>query len=563
MAKKEMETPENNAQQHYGFQASIEGRLRFERLLSELSTAFIRLSGREVDNKIQYGLKKVVEFLDIDASSIAELTPDGQGYHITHYYRTPGYPTPPIRSSELVPWYTERLLKGKIFVLERLPDDLPDDVPSEHVHLMKYVKAHLAIPLKVGEYKLGMIGFSSFRKKYLWPNELIQRLRVIGEIFANALERKRAEETLKRSEEQLRLMANSLPALISYVDQNQCFQFTNNAYNIMYGLSPGEANGRSLKEVLGNRIYMPIKDYIEQALSGKEVSYETQIPCDDGSVRQIEVSYVPHIDATGKVIGIFALEHDVTDRKKAELDAQRHRDELAHVARVATLDEIAASLAHELNQPLAAIMSNAQAAQRFLNMNNPDIDEVREVLTDIINDDRRASEIIRRLRVMVKKGEHQESLFNINDIIQEIMKLIHSDANQRRISISQNLSSDLPNIFGDRIQVQQVVLNLILNGFTAMHQVEEGDKKLTISTSKSSPDMITVSVKDSGIGMDEKIMEKMFDAFFTTRPEGLGMGLSISRSILEAHAGKIWAEPNSDCGTTFHFSLPTQQENVK
>ncbi len=240
------------------------------------------------------------------------------------------------------------------------------------------------------------------------------------------------------------------------------------------------------------------------------------------------------------------------------MEIQQHRDELAHVARVAMIDELATSLAHELNQPLTAILSNAQAAQRFLSLPKPDIEEVREALVDIIKDNWRASEVIKRLRDLVKKNTSEKAKVDINHTIQDVVTLIQSDAEQRNIALSLNLADDLPVVTADRIQLQQVVLNLALNSFSAMDRSETNPMTLQINSYLKDSESLIVAVADSGIGMDQQTMDHMFEAFFTTRSEGMGMGLSICRTIIEAHGSRIWANPNPDRGMTFNFSLPVE-----
>ncbi|MCP4757350.1 MAG: PAS domain-containing protein [Proteobacteria bacterium] len=542
---------EEQIRQRQLLQESLEERLKFERLLSNLSAAFVSVPAGDIDREIKRWLKRLVEFLEIDGSSISEALPDGSGYTITHFYSVPGFQEPPIRSSQLVPWYTEKLASQDILVIERVPKS----VPIEQARLWRDVKLHVAVPLKVGQTKLGMIGFASRRKKPSWSDERLQRLRLIGEIFANAIERKRTEETLRRREEQLRLMADSLPALISYVDSGQRFQFNNTAYQKRCRLPVDKIKGYTLGEVLGDTVYAAVREHVERALAGEETRFETEIPGFDGSIRHFEASYVPHFDSAGQVLGFYALEHDVTDRKRVELEVQRNRDELAHVTRVAMLDELAASLAHELNQPLAAILSNAQAAQRFLALDKADLDEVREALADIVKDDWRAAKLIRKLRELVKKRDYERTSIDINRVVREVMKLVRSDAVQKKVSIVLELADGLPSVTGDYVQLQQVLLNLALNGFSAMSRTEEKTRKLLVSTFREAPDVVAVSVRDHGIGMDQSTMEHMFDAFFTTRSEGLGMGLSISRTIIEAHGGRIWAERKPDGGVAFTFTL--------
>jgi PAS domain S-box-containing protein len=251
-----------------------------------------------------------------------------------------------------------------------------------------------------------------------------------------------------------------------------------------------------------------------------------------------------------------ALRAQIEERKQAEAQAHSHREELAHVTRVATMGELAASLAHELNQPLAAMVANAQAAKRLLTAKYQDVDEVSAALADIAEEGKRAGEVIRGLRELLRRGERQQVLLEPNRLISDVLSLVHGDAVIRNISLTTRLAPDLPAVLGDRIQLQQVVLNLILNGAEAMSGVEGGERELVITTARSEPGAIEVAVRDAGIGLDAESADRMFEAFYGTKPDGMGMGLSISRSIVEAHGGRIWATQNAGSGATLHFTVP-------
>jgi C4-dicarboxylate-specific signal transduction histidine kinase len=278
----------------------------------------------------------------------------------------------------------------------------------------------------------------------------------------------------------------------------------------------------------------------------------------DGEYRWLLDTGTPCFATDGAFTGYIGSCIDITVRKQAELEARQLRDELAHINRLATMGELATSLAHELNQPLTAILNNAQAAQRFLAQDDPDLEELRATVTDIADDDRRARAIIQRLRALLNKGSFKQSRQDISTVIHEVATLVHSDANAKNIVLTLQLDDDLPSVMGDQVQLQQVLLNLIMNGFDAMQQME-GARELVLKATHDSRETITVSVADSGVGLDPEAMKHMFDAFFTTKAEGMGMGLSISRSIIESHDGKLWATPNSKRGMTVHFRLPVTE----
>jgi signal transduction histidine kinase len=253
---------------------------------------------------------------------------------------------------------------------------------------------------------------------------------------------------------------------------------------------------------------------------------------------------------------IFGLLVNRRKRKQAEKEARRRRDELAHVTRVATMGELTSSLAHELNQPLAAIRNYANAAQRFLSQGEPDLSKTREALEGIIRDDRRAAEVISRVRGLLKKEEPHYRPVHMNNVIQEILAFIRSDSVLEGLSIETELAPELPAVPGDQVQLQQVLLNLMLNAVDAMNKAKPDLRKLVIKTENKEDRSVKISVRDFGSGINEAHQDKLFEPFYTTKPAGMGMGLAISQRIIHAHGGSIRAENNPDGGATFYFTLP-------
>ena len=229
-------------------------------------------------------------------------------------------------------------------------------------------------------------------------------------------------------------------------------------------------------------------------------------------------------------------------RRRGETDLRRNREQLAHVTRISTMGELAASLAHELNQPLTAILSNAQAAQRFLNAKPADLKEVQEILEDIVSDNNRAGEVIRRMRALVKKEELEFAPIHIASVIGEVVQLLHSDEILHNIHVELDCQDGLPNVRGDRVQLQQVILNLLMNAFDAMKETPSQDREVMVRAHVNGDGVVEISVRDHGIGFPTDKLAKIFDPFYTTKRDGLGMGLAISRSIVEAHGGRLWAE---------------------
>jgi signal transduction histidine kinase len=246
-------------------------------------------------------------------------------------------------------------------------------------------------------------------------------------------------------------------------------------------------------------------------------------------------------------------------RRRAEMELQRNREALAHVARVATVGELTTSVAHELNQPLGAILSNAEAAEMFLMADPPALDEVRNILADIRNDDQRAGEVIRRMRSLLRKQELAPKSIEINEAVEEVLKLLSIDASARKVSIKFERTADLPRVWCDPVHFQQVLLNLVLNGMEAMNGLPAEKRQVVVRTGPGNNGTVKVAIADSGHGIPVDRLPKLFEPFFTTKKEGLGMGLSIARTIVEAHHGQIWAENNSEIGATFYFTVPVDE----
>jgi two-component system sensor kinase FixL len=246
---------------------------------------------------------------------------------------------------------------------------------------------------------------------------------------------------------------------------------------------------------------------------------------------------------------------DVTGRERAEREARQLLEELAHVGRVSALGELVSAVAHEINQPLAAIMSNAQAAQRFLDRDSPDLAEVKSALGDIVSEDRRASEVIKQLRSMMRRELRDPGALELGALISDMERLVRKDAEERGIDLERDVRDSLPPVRGDRIQLQQVLLNLMLNAFDAVGEVPGGDHRVRIE-GWSEGETVELAVRDSGPGLEEGSESTVFDSFVTTKKQGLGMGLSICRTVIEAHEGRIWAENHPEGGALFRISLP-------
>jgi PAS domain S-box-containing protein len=282
---------------------------------------------------------------------------------------------------------------------------------------------------------------------------------------------------------------------------------------------------------------------------------------DDGAPVYIATSGKPVFDSEGRFLGYRGGSSDVTAAVRAaqtEEALQNARAALAHATRVTTLGQLTASIAHEINQPLAAVVTNASASRRWLAAQPPDLDEAREALDRIVSEGNRASDIINRIRAMLNKSAAPTRRLSINETILEVMALTRSELQMHRVALTLQLADDLPPVIGDRVQLQQVVLNLIVNAIEAMRGHAAGSRKLLVGSCRDAGNGVLVTVEDSGPGVDQADIGQVFEAFYTTKQDGMGMGLAISRSILEAHGGRLWATPNAPTGAIFQFFVPAE-----
>jgi PAS domain S-box-containing protein len=290
-----------------------------------------------------------------------------------------------------------------------------------------------------------------------------------------------------------------------------------------------------------------------------EIEHRLLLP--DGSIKHIDVVAHATGDAPDRLEYVGAL-MDVTGTRRAQEALQRAQAELAHVTRVTTLGELTASIAHEVNQPLAAIVTNGEATLRWLANETPDLGETRGAIERIIKDAHRASEVIKRLRELARKSEPQMAALDINDVIADVVALVQREVIKNCVRLRLDLDKSIRPVTGDRVQLQQVLINLLMNGIEAMGAVNERPRELVVRSGPREAGRVLVAVRDSGIGIEPEQMDRMFVAFVTTKPDGLGMGLSICRSIIEAHGGELWAISNDDAGATFQFTLPMHRESA-
>jgi len=303
-----------------------------------------------------------------------------------------------------------------------------------------------------------------------------------------------------------------------------------------------------------------VQDMVSRAArEGTNLDFEHRLLMPDGSVKQVHVvlEAVCSDPANRQYVGTVM---DITARKQAEDAASKAQMELAHATRVMTVGELTASIAHEINQPLSAIVTNADAGLRWLGADSPNLEETSQAIRRIIRDGKRASAVVSRMRALFKKAPTAKEPIEINEAIHDILALTQNEVHRSRVLLRTKLANDLPLVVGDRIQLQQVILNLLINAVQAVSELPEGPRKVDLTSEEvatnSEQTEVLITVRDSGPGLDPQHLDRLFDAFYTTKSHGLGIGLAISRSIIEAHGGRLWARANAPRGAVFQFTLP-------
>jgi signal transduction histidine kinase len=415
------------------------------------------------------------------------------------------------------------------------------------------------------QYKWHILGLTTF---------CIVEFLLIAWLWIQRRRRSQAEQEVRESEAKFASIFQSTPVPMFLLDQNRRIREANRTAQEAVALSALEMEGLSF----GNAFRCihslddpkgcgfgpscddcPVRRIILNTFQTGQSHHQVELRLTSGDWSERHHCYLllstalPDI-AQNRFVLLYV--EDITKRKYAQQEAQRHRNELALMSRRARLGELTASITHELKQPLAAILSNAQAALRFLSSDAPDLNEVHDSLQDIVRDDKRAGEVIKRLHVPLKKSVPVFRPVDLNEVMLEIIELLKNEMDLRGVSLVTMLAEGLPAIRGDTIQLQQVALNLIMNGAEAMVDLDHDSRKIIVSTKKHDEQTLEVSVRDSGRGLDEDIIDRMFDPFYTTKSEGMGMGLSISRSIIETHGGRLWAANNPDRGATLSFTVP-------
>jgi len=506
---------------------SLVDRLRFEEMLSGLSRAFVHLPIHEIDRVINAQLGELGEYLRVDQISIYQFSHEQGAFIRTHAW-----------SRGITPVKAEVSFSVSWDELTEVPTLVTDAC---------------------------VVRFGPLASGRPWPNETVSQLRLVAEVFANVIARTKAETALRASEIMNSAILASLHTNVAVVSRDGRLIAINAAWRAFSdddraapdtAIRVGATVDALCRHALpsGTVFAGDARHGIQAVIDGKlpEFSLEYPRPSSAGE-RWFAMAVLPLNGADGGAVVSFT---DVTERRRMELEAQQTRQELAHFTRVSTIGELTASLAHELNQPLTGILANARAALRFLAAASPNLAEVRDCLSDVVADNHRASEVIRRLRELLRKGKVRPVLLDLNVLVGDVVKLLSSDAIMRDVSITVDVDPDLPLVNADRVQLQQVILNLVVNAMEAVSAFHVTERIVVVHTSRDDEGTVHVAVEDMGPGLEPGTETTVFEPFYTTKAEGMGMGLSIARSIVTASGGRIWAANKPAGGAMFHLTLP-------
>jgi signal transduction histidine kinase len=582
-------------------------RVAFEDLLTELSAAFVAVPSAGVNDEIDRWLRQLAEFLGVDRCSLLQQAPDEAVLHMTHSHAgVKAPPVPTVLSRNEFPWYMMEVARGQMIRLEGLPEGLPPQADRERVHARKTgLGALLVLPFSFGAAPLGALAFASGARRH-WPDALVNRLQLVAQVFASALGRRRARGLLEESLGFERLITDLVKTFVSVPGDRLDAEIESGLSQLIGHFGVERATLARLSEdgkrligthmarengVPASPVMLDFPWYVGQLRAARiiqvsnlsedlppEATGEHQIALETGLRSHLGIPLVADGRTWGtigfssfgsprrwtdeqahrlRLVGEIMME--AVKRHEAADAARRQRDELAHVARVAALGELTAALAHELNQPLAAIHTNAQATRRLLAAGRAP-DDLDEVFGDIAAAAARAADLIRRLRNLLQRRQLEKVPLAVNEMLRDVQPILVTEAGRHGCRLTCHLAEALPMVAGDAVQLQQVVLNLARNAAEAMGAVAAAQREVVVRTADFGDGQVTVSVEDSGPPIDDASLATMFTPFHTTKPDGLGIGLAISRSIIEAHGGRLWAEPRHWTGMAVQFTLPASRE---
>ena len=505
---------------------------------------------------IESALLQLVSFLDFDRSAFWEFVDEEQQHFLCSVAVEGVEPTQRGPVPADLAWSAKELRAGRTVVIRSDKDIPPEAAAAAEYNRRAGIRSVLVVPLRVDGRVVAAIGFGAFRSTREWPPEFIARLTVIGGVMAQALVRKRSEAALRASEARWQLIFETSTLAISVFDQDLRYTATNPAFQAILGYTEDELRQLTPLDLTVGEEREAADIRLAELREGKIDHYtaEKQYRRKDGKVIWAQAS-VARASRSGPEMFIGTM-IDITESKRAQESLLATQSELTRVSQLTTIGQMAASIAHEIKQPITSIVMGASAGLRWLTKEPPNLKEVQACLDLIAANGDRANQVIDSVRAMFQKSRQEKEFFDVNQIIQETLELVRGEAQKQGIVLQSDLSDDLRPVFGIRIQLQQVMLNLFLNAIEAMDAIASGTRQLRVSSTSFAPDSVLITVANSGPGLSPKDITRIFDPFFTTKPRGMGMGLSICRSLVEAHNGKLSAHSGVKQGAVFEITLP-------
>lgn len=575
-------------------------------MLAELSARFLILPPQEVDAAITDALHQIVKMLGVDRAQLMRFVSGGD-VRVTHSWAVAGVPpVSPKSITDRFPWLLARVRAGEVVVIPSVADLPPEAGIDQASFRAPGTKANLTVPMRVAGRIEGALTFGCLRNEREWPEPLVERVRVLAAILANALAHKRTQEELAAAINFERKASEILSALLRAPRAPQDQLLEAGLRDVARALGAERATLWQRVEAEGlfrkthrwlaegvpapaDDMHMPTIPWISARLErGEVVSFARHDELPSSAAADVEALRKLHIGAgvivplrlSGQVAGALSIgtvrqgpewPHELVARVQllgeafasflARQEAERREHmaqaQAAHAARVGTMGVFAASLVHELTQPIAASLSNAETAVDLLGARNPDLDDLRATVSDIVADGRRAGEMIQKLRRFLRHGEAERREFDLTALLAEVLHFVKPEATQQGVSIIQSGAEDLPHIVGDRVQLQQVLINLLLNAFEAVAGLDPQSRAVELRACQSESG-VRIEVVDGGVGMDQATLTRIFRPFFTTKAAGMGLGLSISQTIVATHGGTLSVQSTPGAGSVFRIDLPAR-----
>lgn len=540
---------------------NIKQPLTLPELLSTISRKLLSVSSDRIHEYLDEALQLIMSTMDLDRSVLAVFSDVEKVMLASYIGASESIPKLPKDSEKQIPWIQARARAGEVTYYSDL-EELPKEAVKDKDWLLKLnISSMMIAPVNVEGVCIAALTFETIGRSRIWSDDDIRYSIMLADAFGNALSRQNAFLVLQSKEKMLQ-KAQSVAHIGSWsIDIKEKKVTCSEEVCRIFGLpvEPVLTYDKFAEAIhLDDRGH--VKKHWMDALNKGFFDIEYRILVEN-TLKWVSVKIDIELDKENTAISAVGTVQDITEFKKVVEESNNFREELMHVTRTTTMGELSATIAHEINQPLAAIMNYAQTGSRLLNMKKPDLDQIRDIFTYIVEDNKRAADVIYKTRGFLKKSEYEFKKLNVNNVIQEVITLMRSDMIVKNVILEANFDKNIPFVWGERIQLQQVALNFIKNALEVMDTMKATyERKLLISTIQAEPSTVMVRIKDSGPGIDKKNMDSIFTPFFSTKKEGLGLGLSICKTIVQAHDGKIGVENNDGKGATFYFSLPIYNE---